>query len=57
MSLGSEPDHVIIKFWGAPYILTDDGQPIFKAPFALRVRIPDLTDDKASMTIATKAVA
>jgi len=24
VSLGDEADHVIVKFWGAPYILTDD---------------------------------
>jgi hypothetical protein len=35
-----DPDHVIIKFWGAPYILTMEGKPIFKDPFVLKVRIP-----------------
>jgi hypothetical protein len=40
VSLGDESDYVIIKFWGAPYILTPEGKPIFKEPFALRVRIP-----------------
>ena len=34
LSLG-DPDYVIIKFWGAPYILTLEGEPIFKDPFVL----------------------
>ena len=32
LSLG-DPDYVIIKFWGALYILTEDGKPVFNILF------------------------
>jgi hypothetical protein len=51
VSLGEEPDYVMVKFWGAPYILTEDGDPIFKEPFSVRVRIPLLTDPDDSLTV------
>ena len=57
ISLGGEPDHVIIKFWGAPYVLTEDNKPIFKEPFALKVRIPLQTDSEDATTIATEVMA
>ena len=57
MSMGDTRDHVIVKFWGAPYILTDDEKPIFKEPFVTRVRIPLQTDIEAPVHIATEAFA
>jgi hypothetical protein len=52
-----EPDHVIVKFWGAPYILTEDGKPIFKSPFVLRVRIPLQSEEGSTSVVATEAIA
>jgi hypothetical protein len=57
VSLGDEADHVLVKFWGAPYILTDLNKPIFKEPFALRVRIPLQTDSEDTSVIATQVLA
>jgi hypothetical protein len=57
VSLGDEPDYVLVKFWGAPYILTEDQKPIFKEPFAVRVRIPLQTDPEATSVIATQVMA
>jgi hypothetical protein len=57
VSLGDESDYVLVKFWGAPYILTDEGKPIFKEPFALRVRIPLMTDPEDASVIATQVIA
>ena len=57
MSLGDEADHVLVKFWGAPYILTDLGEPIFREAFALRVRIPLQIDSEATAVIATQVTA
>jgi hypothetical protein len=57
VSLGDDADHVLVKFWGAPFILTEAGKPIFKEPFAVRVRIPLLTDSKDASVITTQIVA
>lgn len=57
VSLGDTSDHVIVKFWGAPLILTEDLKPIFKEPFVLRIRIPTQADAGSVSVIATKAVA
>jgi hypothetical protein len=56
VSLGDENDYVIVKFWGAPYILTDDNKPIFKEPFVLRVRIP-IQSEESVTAVATEAAA
>ena len=47
---------MIVKFWGAPYILTDDNKPIFKEPFVLRVRIP-IQSEESAVAIATESAA
>ena len=57
MSLGDDADHVLVNFWGAPYLLTESGEPIFKEPFAVRVRIPLLNDSKDALVITTQIVA
>jgi hypothetical protein len=57
VSLGDEADYVLVKFWGAPYILTDEDKPIFKEPFAVRVRIPLQTDSEDASVIATQVIA
>lgn len=57
VSLGDEADYVVVKFWGAPYILTEEPKPVFKEPFALRVRIPLQTDAESSSVIATQVMA
>jgi hypothetical protein len=54
VSLGDEPDYVIVKFWGAPFILSADSKPIFKEPFAIRVRIPLQNDSEDTSVIATQ---
>ena len=53
VSMGDESDYVNVKFWGAPYILSEEGTPIFSEPFAVRVRIPLLNDPEDSTVIAT----
>ena len=57
LSLGDEPDYVIIKFWGAPYIMTALGKPIFREPFVLRQRIPLQSESGSTAVVATKAIA
>jgi hypothetical protein len=47
----------LVKFWGAPYVLTEEGKPIFKEPFGLRVRIPLQSDPTDKTVIATKTIA
>jgi len=56
-TLGDESDFVIIKFWGAPWILTQDRKPIFSKPFTIRVRIPLLHEKGTVSVTTTKAVA
>jgi hypothetical protein len=56
VSLGEESDFVVVKFWGAPYILTEDNKPIFKEAFAVRVRIPLQTDAEDTSVIVTKVL-
>ena len=57
MSLGDEPDFVIINFWGAPFLLTEDNKPIFSEPFVVRIRVPLLSESGSTSVIATKALA
>jgi hypothetical protein len=57
MSLGDEPDFVIINFWGAPFLLSEDGAPIFSEPFVVRTRVPLLSESGSTSVIATKALA
>ena len=52
-----EPDYVNIKLWGAPFMLTKEKKPIFKAPLVLRVRIPAQSSQNDASVIATEAVA
>ena len=54
VSMNDDSDYAIINFWGAPLIRTDDNQPVFSEPFALRVRIPLITE-KGHAQVATKA--
>jgi hypothetical protein len=57
VSLGEEADYVVLKLWGAPYMLSEAGKPIFKEPFAVRVRIPMQTDGEDTSVIATTVAA
>lgn len=57
LSLGDEPDYVIIKFWGAPYIMTELNKPIFREPFVLRMRIPLQSESGSTSVVATKAIS
>jgi hypothetical protein len=56
VSLGDEADYVLVKFWGAPFILTDTGEPIFKEAFAVRVRIPLQMDGESTSVITTQVL-
>jgi hypothetical protein len=57
VSLGEEADYVLIKLWGARDILSEAGKPIFREPFAVRVRIPMQIDEKDTSVVVTTVAA
>ena len=57
MSLGDDADHVLVNFWGAPYIITESGDPIFREPFAVRVRMPQQVEGETASVIATAVIS
>lgn len=57
MSLADEPDQVIISFWGAPFMMSEDNKPVFSEPFVLRLRIPLQSESGSTSVVATKAIA
>jgi len=58
-SLGrdKDPDYVLIKFWGLPGVLEQDGHPIFKDPWFKKIRIPRQNEAESVSVKATEAAA